>query len=293
MLFRAGQFYGHGDTRCTLPGIALADMRPTIPKHAVGEHTHQEAHLLVLHSGAYASSARGMPQVCTQPVVIVNPPGTRHRDCFESLDHARFLTISVDAAVWADAAGAMDLPSHAIRLSPRALPAAYRLWHELLHADDASSLVVEAELQALLLQATDADDPASQSAAWLQRARQQLQDDPASVPGIARLAREAGLHPVYFARAFRKAFGCSPGAYLRRCRIESAIAGLVGGKQALADVALHSGYVDQSHMSNALQRSVGLSPMALRRLSRLQVANLQERRRRGWQAVDSLLEPCA
>lgn len=292
MQFRPGQFFGHRDTRRSMPGIALADMRPTVPKHDVCEHTHEEAHLLVLHSGAYASTARGMPEVCTQPVVVVNPPGTRHRDCFESLDNARFLTISVDVAVWADAVDAVGLPSHAMTLSPRALPAAYRLWHALLHADDASGLVVEAELQALFLQATD-DEPASKSVAWLEHARQQLRDDPASVPGIARLAREAGLHPVYFARAFRKAFGCSPGAYLRRCRIESAIAGLVGSRYALAEVALQSGYVDQSHMSNALQRSVGLSPMALRRLSRLQVANLQERRRRGWQAVDSLLEPFA
>ncbi len=228
MLFQSGQFFGHRDARYTLPGIAIADMRPTVPKQELCKHTHEEAHLIVLQSGAYASTARGMPEVCTQPVVIVNPPGTRHRDCFESLDGARFLTISVDAAVWAE----------------------------------------------------------------LQRARQRLQDDAGTVPGIAQLAHEADLHPVYFARAFRQAYGCSPGTFLRRCRIESAIAGLVGGKQALAEVALQSGYVDQSHMSNALRRSVGLSPLALRRLSRLQVANLQERRRRGWQAVDSNQELC-
>ncbi len=290
MLFRPGQFFGHRDTRRSLSGITLADMRPTVPKHEVCEHTHEEAHLLVLHSGAYASTASGMPEVCAQPVVVVNPPGTRHRDCFESLDNARFLTISVDATVWAEAADAIGLLAHAIKLPLRALPAAYRLWHELLHADDASSLVVEAELQELLMHATVAA-PALQSVAWLERARQRLQDDAASVPGIARLAQEAGVHPVYFARAFRKAFGCSPGAYLRRCRIESAIAGLVGGRRALAEVALQSGYVDQSHMSNALQRSIGFSPMALRRLSRLQVANLQERRRRSWQAADSTREP--
>lgn len=291
MLFQSGQFFGHRDARYTLPGIAIADMRPTVPKQELCKHTHEEAHLIVLQSGAYASTARGMPEVCTQPVVIVNPPGTRHRDCFESLDGARFLTISVDAAVWADAAKAVDLPAHAMTLSPRALPAAYRLWNELLHVDDASALVVHAELQALLLQATE-HAPTSQPAAWLQRARQRLQDDAGTVPGIAQLAHEADLHPVYFARAFRQAYGCSPGTFLRRCRIESAIAGLVGGKQALAEVALQSGYVDQSHMSNALRRSVGLSPLALRRLSRLQVANLQERRRRGWQAVDSNQELC-
>ena len=105
------------------------------------------------------------------------------------------------------------------------------------------------------------------------------------MPGIAELARKAGLHPVYFARAFRRAFGCSPGDYLRQRRIDLAIAGLCGGTRPLAEVAGDCGFADQSHMSHSLQRAIGLSPLQLRRLSRLQVANLQERRRRRAQAV--------
>lgn len=257
-------------------------MRPTVPRQEVHAHTHEEAHLLVLHRGAYLSTARGMPEVCVEPVVILNPPGTHHRDCFLSLGGARFLTVSLDAELWTDADSASPMPGHASRLCSLALPGAYRLWRQLVDVDDASTLAIQAEAQELLARGAGVSEPSARAAdtAWLARARARLDDDVGNVPGIAELAREAGLHPVYFARAFRRAHGCSPGDYLRRRRIEAAIAGLCGGSRPLAEVAGTCGFADQSHMSHALQRAIGLSPLQVRRLSRLQVANLQERRRR-------------
>lgn len=286
MRFSAGQFLGDRKSRRTVGVIELADMRPTVPRHDVHVHTHDEAHLLVLHRGAYISTARGMPTICNEPVVLLNPPGTHHRDCFHSLDDARFLTISLDSALWTQASAGAALPSHATRLPALALPAAYRLWRQLIEFDDTSALAIEAEVQALLARSAGIIDAAASasSSAWLARARARLQDDVGNVPGIAELAREAGLHPVYFARAFRRAHGCSPGDYLRQRRVEMGIALLCGGMRPLAEVAGRCGFADQSHMNHALQRAVGLSPLQLRRLSRLQVANLQERRRRRAQA---------
>lgn len=287
MRFAAGQFLGDRQSRRRFAGIELADMRPTVPRHEVHAHTHDEAHLLVLHRGAYLSSAEGMPEICVEPVVILNPPGTHHRDCFHSLDDARFLTVSLDAALWDQADAGTALPMHASRLSSQALPAAYRLWRQLLDFDDASMLAIEAEVQELLARSAGASGPSARASdtAWLARARARLQDDVGNVPGIAELAREAGLHPVYFARAFRRAYGCSPGDYLRQRRVEAAIVVLCSGTRPLAEVAGACGFADQSHMSHALQRAIGLSPLQLRRLSRLQVANLQERRRDRAQAV--------
>jgi AraC family transcriptional regulator len=286
MRFAAGEFLGDRQTRRRFAGIELADMRPTVPRHEVHAHTHDEAHLLVLHRGAYLSSAAGMPAVCHEPVVILNPPGTHHRDCFHSLEGARFLTISLDPALWHLADTGTALPMHALRLSSLALPGAYRLWRRLLDVDDASRLAIEAEVQELLARSAGAIAAAGRASdsAWLARARARLQDDVGNVPGIADLAREADLHPVYFARAFRRAHGCSPGDYLRQRRVEAAIVALCGSARPLADVAGACGFADQSHMSHALQRATGISPLQLRRLSRLQVANLQERRRHRVQA---------
>ena len=287
MRFAPGQFLGDRQLRRRVAGIELADMRPTVPRQDVHTHTHDEAHLLVLHRGAYLSSASGMPEVCTEPAVLLNPPGTHHRDCFHSLEGARFLTLSLDAALWQEIAGAKPMPSHALRLSSLALPGAYRSWRALLDFDDASALAIEAEVRELLMRAAGREEEPSPEAGagWLRRAHERLRDDAGNVPGIAELATEADLHPVYFARAFRRAYGCSPGDYLRRRRVELAIATVCAGRMPLAEIALACGYADQSHMTHALRRDVGMTPHALRRLSRMQVADLQERRRRRLQAA--------
>jgi AraC family transcriptional regulator len=79
------------------------------------------------------------------------------------------------------------------------------------------------------------------------------------------LAVGVGVHPVTLARAFRRAFGCTIGEYLRRLRIERAAEQLATGTQPLAEIALAAGFADQSHFSNVFRRRVGMSPSAYRR----------------------------
>lgn len=50
---------------------------------------------------------------------------------------------------------------------------------------------------------------------WLARTRERLRDACFETPRLSDLAKIAGVHPVYFARAFRHRYGCSPGEYLR------------------------------------------------------------------------------
>lgn len=178
----AGQFLGDRQSRRRVGGIELADMRPTVPRHDVHTHTHDDAHLLVLHRGTYLSTARGMPAVCNEPVVLLNPPGTHHRDCFDSLDDARFLTVSLDSALWEQATAGAAVPSHASRLPALALPEAYRLWRRLIEFDDTSALAIEAEVQALLARSAGVSERAAEASgsAWMARARARLQDDVAT-----------------------------------------------------------------------------------------------------------------
>lgn len=270
--FAPGQFLGQAGRRRRFDAATLADMRPTVPAHEVEMHHHDDAHFVVVHRGAYASSARGMPAVCDVPAIVFNPPGTQHRDCFASLEAARFLTISIAAPAWkAATAGRADEAGFARRLPATALPAAYRIWRELLAGDDVSPLVVATELHALLAYAEQGDAKRAAIAvpAWLHHARARIEDAPGDVPTVADLAREAGLHPVYLARAFRRAYGCAPGELLRRRRVEAAIAAVCAGRGALPEIAQRCGYADQSHMHLAVRRATGLTPGALRGLGSL------------------------
>ncbi|MBK9655546.1 MAG: hypothetical protein IPO66_08740 [Rhodanobacteraceae bacterium] len=90
--------------------LVLAEMQPTVPEHEVQTHTHDDAHLLLLLGGDYVSSAQGMPDVCRSATLVLNPPGTQHRDRFRGLA-GRFFTLSWTHERWRQACQQRQLPS--------------------------------------------------------------------------------------------------------------------------------------------------------------------------------------
>jgi len=281
--FQHGEFFGHYAHRREVAGLALADLAPTLPEHAVHTHTNDDAHFLLLLGGTYLSSARGMSAVCVGPTLILNPPGTTHRDCFQGDgEGGRFFTVSLTAADWQAANDVQALPAHALRLPPSTLLPALRLWREMPTWDDASHLIAESETQQLLAEAAFSARLGDETGpAWLARACERLRDDSEHRPSLAELAAHAGVHPVYFARAFRQRYGCSPGEYLRRCRIDRALVMLSDARLPLAQVAARCGFSDQAHFSHAFRRQHGLSPLAYRRLARPAPGSVRTRTRRG------------
>ena len=267
--FARGRFLGRYQARRRVGALDLAEIEPTVPEHEVELHTHEDAHLLLLLGGTYLSSARGMPDAFRGTALLLNPPGTTHRDRFRGLD-GRFFTLSVSAGAWRALAGSRRLPDHALRLGPAALVRACRLRRELGAWDGASPLAVESELEELLDEVSSAERLGTGGGpAWLERARERLQDGWEEAPSIAELARAAGVHPVSLARAFRRRYGCSPGSYLRRCRLERAIELLAAGEATLTEVAARCGYADHAHFTHAFRRAFSLAPSAFRPLSRV------------------------
>lgn len=259
--FRPGMFYGAVARRRQVGAIALAELQPTVPEHEVDTHSHDDAHFVLVLAGKYVSSAHGMPAVCVSPALIYNPPGTVHRDCFRGLE-GRFFTLSIPA----DALGDRALPTRALRPDLRSERHAFAL-RAALHGDDSAALDIETGLEALLDSLAHRQRLArSDGPAWLARARDRLRDDCANPPRIDDLARLAGVHPVAFARTFRRRYGRSPGEYLRECRLERAAALLRDRKRPLMDIATLAGFSDQSHLSRAFRQHVGCTPSDYRRL---------------------------
>jgi AraC family transcriptional regulator len=261
-----GRFFGREQSSLEVRGFALAHLAPTVPEREVVRHTHEEGHFVLVTGGVYLSSARDAPALCTAPTLIYNPPGTTHRDCFRS-ESGRFFTISVAASALGHAMSFTDLPDSAFVLPPHLVALARRVGRECLSPDGASSLVAEAlclELLARTSRSFDRERP--RSPGWLRRARELLHDACGEEEmSIAGIAAAVGVHPVHLARTFRHHFRCTPGEYLRRCRLEKAAALLAGGSKPLAEVALESGFADQSHLAKAFKRAYGVTPSAYRR----------------------------
>ncbi|HKR63637.1 MAG TPA: helix-turn-helix transcriptional regulator, partial [Thermoanaerobaculia bacterium] len=87
-------------------------------------------------------------------------------------------------------------------------------------------------------------------------------------PRFADIAREAGVTPAYLARAFRRATGQTMGEYLRGLRAKRAASLLASTFESLADVALTTGFADQSHLCRVFRAQYGITPLRYRALMR-------------------------
>jgi AraC family transcriptional regulator len=265
---RHGEFFGRFQREAEAGGFALAHVSAD-PRNDVQRHTHEAAHFIFVTRGLYVSTADGAPDVVTSPVLIYNPPGTTHRDRFRRRDDGRFdgrfLSISITPERMTSIADGLTLAEQATCVGGAAASAlAARLIGEMQEWEPASRLVVEGICLELTAQVARRDPFAEKTRPrWLAVACEMLRERDCTVSEIAAVC---GVHPVHLARTFRRFFGCSPGAYLRRCRVERAAALLRGGSLTLTEVALRSGFADQSHMSRAFQHALAMTPSAFRRV---------------------------
>lgn len=82
---------------------------------------------------------------------------------------------------------------------------------------------------------------------------------------LEELARQIGFSPYHFARLFRETTGESPHQFVLRQRVEYAERLLRNVDLTLAEVAIESGFADQSHLTQTFKRYTGLTPRAFRK----------------------------
>lgn len=80
---------------------------------------------------------------------------------------------------------------------------------------------------------------------------------------IEMLAREVGLSPAHFARAFKESLGRAPHQYLLALRLERARRLLEATGGSLSDIAQRTGFADQAHLTRLFKRAFGTTPGAL------------------------------
>jgi len=95
-----------------------------------------------------------------------------------------------------------------------------------------------------------------------------IEDNLAANVSLGDLAAVVGLSVSHFKILFREAVGLSPHQYLIKRRVERARSLLSEGELSIGQIALQTGFVDQSHLGRHVQRTFGVSPRALRQMLR-------------------------
>ena len=93
----------------------------------------------------------------------------------------------------------------------------------------------------------------------VRRARERLESDPAAPVTLDELARDCSLSRYQLLRAFSRAFGLPPHAWLLQRRLAGARELLRVGTP-LAEIAASSGFSDQSHLTRSFVRQFGVTP---------------------------------
>jgi AraC family transcriptional regulator len=263
--FAPGQFFGGATLACSGHGVSVSHRIADCDSDAVLTHIHQDAHFILVTGGKYVSTAGSGPKE-RPSALIYNPPGTTHRDHFE---HGRgsFFAISFEPDTAEAALADTCAPTTSIRLG---LAVQYALVARIArccarHGIDLSVQSLGLELLGSMARRTQPDPKAAP--AWLHRAFEFLNDRYADSLNISEIARAVDVHPIHLARTFRRHFRCTPGEFQRFRRLESAAGLLARTSWPLAEVALHSGFADQSHFSKGFTSAFGLPPGEYRRLA--------------------------
>lgn len=242
------------------PGVVMVEAQS---RRSFGRHAHDQYGVGVITHGAQRS-ASGRGQVETGAgTVITSNPGEIH-DGEPIGDSARrwvmlYLEPETVRAAWGDETGGdYEFEAPAFRD-----PAAKAHLAGLFAAgsERPRDLVLEEQLLLLLarLRVRRGRRAKPSHAPDVLRAKELIDDDPAAPLQLADLAKACGLSRFQTVRAFAKATGLTPHAYLLQRRLQAARR-LIATGRPLVQAALESGFHDQSHMTRLFVRVHGYSP---------------------------------
>jgi AraC family transcriptional regulator len=262
LIFGHGDFFGTIRRHHAIPGVAMSHR---IAAGDVAPHAHDDAHFVWVTGGEYVTTA-GDPAPKDEAVFVYNPVGTTHCDHFAG-GRGSFFAVSIAAGQmrqWQTGTNLPDEPRHVRGKAARGVTR--KLMQECWDAPD-SPLVLEGLcLELIGATAVDAETDSGAMPPWLKSAREALEERNVGI-SLGAVARGLGVHPVHLTRSFRYFFRCTPGEYLRSVRLERAARYLSRSRLALAEVALASGFTDQSHFTKRFARAFGVTPGEYRRLT--------------------------
>jgi AraC family transcriptional regulator len=259
-----GQFFGRVVARLDVAGLVMSETRH-LANGSVPAHAHRGALVTLLLDGSIDERVGRTTDTLERGQVVFHPAGESHANefkrggarCFNVQFGDEWLTRAVE--------GGVSTQDRVMSFDPAASGRALALWREST-GGDGLPLALEGMASLLLAAVLPGARPLSpRMPSWLPRAIEQLRASVVAPPSTSVLAAEAGVHPVYFTRAFRAAAGCTPGEYVRRIRIEWACARLRKTTAPLSDIAQSAGFADQSHFTRTFRRIVGVTPGVYRK----------------------------
>src|SRR6266702_1562676 len=261
--------------RVHMPRCAIAGVEATVAQtaHAFPRHSHDRFGVGVIVSGGHRSaSGRGMVEARANDAIMVNPgevhdgsPLDERGRAWRMLYFEPSMLVSVARELTGAAARELEL-TQPVAHDPLLKRLFERLFAVSVEAPQVPDDLVREEALLELLghlvraHATNQTRlPSTHSLGPIARAKARIDDDPSSPLTLADLAADTGMSRFQLLRGFAHEMGLPPHAYRMQRRVVLARQ-LIARGAMLADAAATAGFADQSHMTRAFVRLMGVTP---------------------------------
>jgi AraC family transcriptional regulator len=260
-----GRFYGGVVGSIAGQHLTLAETTYT-PGFQVPPHEHATPFVCMVVRGSLVEEFESERYELAAGSVFYHPGVGVHSERFGARGGRCFVTQM--SAQWTADVTARGLALPSLFLSEAGGEAARlcaEAHRELARGDTTATIEVEERLLAILTAvARDRPTRERRRPCWLSRATELIETRYLDAVSLAQVAAEVDHHPSHVARTFSHFHGCTVGEFVRRLRLDHARELLAGSERTLTDVALETGFSDQSHFTRSFKERFGRTPGAYR-----------------------------
>lgn len=260
-MLRNGSFLGNALREKRVGDLVLADVTYAANLR-LPRHVHERPYVCLIRSGTYSERFGRRSRACGPAMVVYHPAGEHH--CQEMHD-SNVESFNVEIGpTWQQRMNeigmAADQPVQFQGGKPQEI--AVRILDELRHEESDSAASIENLFWELLgeIRTSTTPSPPGTAPGWLEAVRESVDANLQQTVSLGGIAEEFDVHPVHLAATFRRHFGCSLGEYLRRRRVEMARDLLRNRELPLTQIAIETGFADQSHLTRTFKRLTGMTP---------------------------------
>lgn len=245
------------------PWRTVGGLRVRIVRYPAGttqpRHCHPDAGLSLVIAGNFEETAATTVYRAQAGSLVIKPAECWHTNVFGPRG-AQLIQVVPKHECDVAALGKLD---YRWLDAPRLAKSMLQLWTSPVNAMESAELAFWETISHLHPSFADVGDPGRD---WWADALGLLNAESSQAVSVSGIARRVGVHPVHLARVCRRKLGCTVREYLRQRRTLVAWRACEERGQPLSAIATRCGFADQSHMTRAFTRELGISPARLQRL---------------------------
>ncbi len=257
-----GEYTGEIVQSYQMDGSIITNTLYSTNKNNPDWHNHENLHICFVYEGGKAEKKNQTIYSKKEGSIFFYHSEEMHR-WISPLPSSRSANIEIELSFL----DKYDLTEESIKnaiennISAKAL--ILQMQSELLRSD----VINHMSLEILLLELISYENQRKYlfSPQWVERLKGLLHDKWNEVVSLEEISNELAIHPVTISRNFRKYFNCTLSEYQRRIKVEKSIDLIKNTSLSLSEIAIYSGFSDQSHFIRNFKRLTGFLPKNYRK----------------------------